>query len=137
MGVDAMCECVDLVRDGKAQKIPQDDSKATYESWCRKADAQIDWSKPVDVVYNLIRGANPQPGAWTTHDGKTLQIFDAEKIASAAGTPGEVTEIGGDGFKVAAKGGQILVKRVKPEGGGKLAAAEFAQSGLAKGARLG
>src|SRR3546814_7127382 len=66
MGVDAMCECVDLVRDGKAQKIPQDDSKATYESWCRKADAQIDWSKPVDEVYNLILGTNPQPGAWTT-----------------------------------------------------------------------
>ncbi|WP_119460969.1 formyltransferase family protein [Rhodospirillaceae bacterium SYSU D60014] len=137
MGVKAMLEAVDLVRDGKAQKVKQDESKATYEGWCRKDDVQIDWSKPVDEVYNLIRGANPQPGAWTTHDGKTLQIFDAEKIASAAGTPGEVTEVGGDGFKVAAKGGQILVKRVKPEGGGKVAAAEFAQNGLAKGARLG
>lgn len=137
MGVKAMLEAVDLVRDGKAQKVKQDESKATYEGWCRKDDVQIDWSKPVDEVYNLIRGANPQPGAWTTLDGKTLQIFDAAKIASAAGTPGEVTEIGSDGFKVAAKGGQILVKRVKPEGGGKVAAAEFAQSGLTTGARLG
>jgi methionyl-tRNA formyltransferase len=138
MGVQAMLEAVDLVRDGQAPKIKQDESKATYEGWCRKEDVQIDWSKPVDEVYNLIRGANPQPGAWTTHQGKTLQIFDAAKIAEAAGQPGEVTEVGGDGFKVAAKGGQILVKRVRPEGGGKAAAAEFAQGGgIAKGVRLG
>lgn len=138
MGVQAMLEAVDLVRNGQAPKIKQDESKATYEGWCRKEDVQIDWSKPVDEVYNLIRGANPQPGAWTTHKGKMLQIFDAAKTAEAAGQPGEVTAVGGDGFKVAAKGGQILVKRVRPEGGGKVAAAEFAQGGgIAEGVRLG
>ena len=44
MGVDAMVEAIDLVRAGKAPRIAQDDSQATYESWCRKADARIDWS---------------------------------------------------------------------------------------------
>ena len=28
------------------------------------------------IVYNLIRGCNPAPGAWSTLDGKILQIFD-------------------------------------------------------------
>ncbi|MFQ5627024.1 MAG: methionyl-tRNA formyltransferase, partial [Methyloligellaceae bacterium] len=65
MGVEAMCESVDLVRDGKAPRIEQDDSKATYESWCRKKNAEIDWSKPVQEVHNLIRGTDPAPGAWT------------------------------------------------------------------------
>ena len=55
MGVDAMMEAVDLVRAGKAPRIPQDDSQATYESWCRKADAQ-------DRLEQAgVRGLQPDP----------------------------------------------------------------------------
>ena len=138
LGVDAMLESVDLIAAGKAPRIAQDHSKATYESWCRKADAEIDWAKPAAEVYNLIRGTNPQPGAWTRHDGKTLQIFDSARIEEAAGAPGEVTAVDDEGFTVAAQGGQIRVKRVRPEGEGKVAAGEFAAAhGLAVGTRLG
>lgn len=138
MGVEAMVESVDLVRDGKAPKIEQDEAKATYESWCRADDVEIDWSKPVDEVYALIRGANPQPGAWTKHNGKTLQIFDCRKAASGDGGPGEVVAIGDDGITVAAGGGALNLQRVRPEGDKKLKAADFVLgSGIAVGAKLG
>jgi methionyl-tRNA formyltransferase len=138
LGVQAMLEAVDLMRAGNPPRIPQDHSKASYESWCKREHAEIDWRKPADEVYNLIRGTNPQPGAWTTFQGKTLQIFDAAKLAGTAGAPGEVTGVGEDGFIVAARGGQILVKRVRPQGQGKIPAAEFAaNAGLRPGARLG
>ena len=69
--------------------------------------------------------------------GKTLQIYDSAKVAGG-GAPGEVIGISGEGFKVAAGGGEILVKRVRPQGEGKIGAAEFAaNAGLAKGTRLG
>ena len=64
MGLDACVEAANLIESGNAPKIPQDDSKATYESWCKKSDARIDWKKPGNEIYNLIRGCNPQPGAW-------------------------------------------------------------------------
>ena len=138
LGVQAMLESVELVKAGKAPKIPQDESQATYEGWCRKDDIEIDWSKPVSEVYNLIRGANPQPGAWTTFKRETLQILDCARLGDAGGAPGEVTDVTGGGFAVAAGGGQILVKRVRPEGRKKLAAGEFATgAGLTKGIRLG
>ncbi len=137
MGVEAMVECVDLVRDGKATKTPQDHSKATYESWCRKADAEIDWSKPVDEVYNLIRGTNPQPGAWTTCNGNELKIFDSRKV-EGSGTPGEVIAVDGDSFTVAAKGGAIRVDRVRPHDDKKISAGDFAaKAGLSVGTKLG
>ena len=69
IGVDAMIEGVDLVNTGKPPRVDQNHENATYESWCRKDDAEVDWSKPVQDVYNLIRGTNPQPGAWTTFQG--------------------------------------------------------------------
>jgi methionyl-tRNA formyltransferase len=133
-----MVEAVDMFREGRATRTPQDDSKATYESWCRKKDAEIDWAKPAADVYNLIRGTNPQPGAWTTHNGKTLQIFDSAKVAGANGAPGEVLDVGEAGITIAAADGAILAKRVRPEGGDKIPAGEFAAAaGLKKGARLG
>ena len=138
LGVEAVLEAVDLVKAGDPPRIKQDDSQATYESWCKKADAEIDWSKPVDEVYNLIRGTNPQPGAWTVHDGKELKIFDCAKVAGAGGAAGEVTDVTDESFIVATAGGGIEVKRVRPADDKKTPAGEFiANSGLAKGALLG
>ena len=137
MGVDAMMEAVDLVRDGKAPRIPQDDSQATYESWCKKADAEIDWNKPAREVYNLIRGTDPQPGAWTLIDGTEVQIYDSAP-SQQAGAPGTVLAVAGDSLQVAAQDGSIVIKRVRPKGGKKMDAGEFARgSGLSAGKRVG
>jgi len=138
MGVDAMLEAVDLVRYGQASKVEQDHSKKTYESWCKKENAEIDWSKPAEEVYNLIRGANPSPGAWTTHDGKAVQIFDATRSDDIFGTPGEIVAISDGGVSVAAKDGGIVMKRVRFESRDKIPAIDFtSQNGLDIGAKLG
>lgn len=149
MGVDAMIEAVDMVRSGNAPKTPQwelagldaevDPSElGTYEGWCREEQAEIDWSEPADTVYNLIRGANPQPGAWTTYDGGPLQVFDSHKAEGAhAGEAGTVVRIADDGFEVATGDGSIKVMRVRPAGQGKVPAVEFAASaGLRVGHRF-
>ena len=83
MGVKAMLEAADLVVAGKHKEVVQDESQATYEGWCRKAEAKLNWANHVDFIYNLIRGCNPAPGAWTTLDGAELQIFDARKHPGA------------------------------------------------------
>ena len=138
LGVDAMLESVDLIKAGQAPRIAQNESQATYESWCKRSDAEIDWSKPAAEVYNLIRGTNPQPGAWTRCNGATLQIYDSAKLAIGGGAPGEVIALDESGFTVATADGAIQVQRVRPQGGGKVAAADFAaESGLALGAKLG
>ena len=143
MGVQAMLEAADLVLAGKHTETVQDESHASYEGWCRTAEAKIDWAKPIDHVYNLIRGCNPAPGAWTTFNGKKLQIFDARKtlfrrFAEVPGKIGEVTGITAQSFKVTAQGGTIEVLRAKFEDGKKVTGGELAQSGgLAAGALLG
>jgi methionyl-tRNA formyltransferase len=137
MGVESMLEAVDLVKAGNAPKVKQEESRATYEGWCKTENVQIDWNKPADEVFNLIRGANPQPGAWTTVGGKSVQVYESRK-AGGKGKPGQVTAVGDDSITVAAQGGQIEVQRVRPEGGAKTSAAEFAKAaGLDVGAKLG
>ena len=124
MGVDAMMEAVDLVREGIAQKLIQDESQFTYESWCKKEDVEIDWGSPVGNIYNLIRGSNPQPGAWTKYNDEIVQIFDCTMLLGDLGSAGTVTTIGKESFTIAANGGGIVVQRVR-SGKDKMSAVEF------------
>jgi methionyl-tRNA formyltransferase len=142
MGVEAICEGVDLVKAGKAPRVKQDDSKSTYEGWCAAENAKIDWAKPWEQIHNLVRGCNPAPGAWTTLDGKKLQIFDTKPLPAhdpkgIGGKMGEVVAIDADSFTVACADGRIRVGRVKPAEGAKVGAGEFAASTkLVLGTRL-
>jgi methionyl-tRNA formyltransferase len=138
LGVEAMMESVDLVREGRAPKIVQDDEKATYESWCRKGDVEVDWSRPVGDVYNLIRGANPRPGAWTTIDGQEVEVLDCERVDGDPGAPpGQVVDVDGERLVVAADGGAIALRVVRADGE-KTAAGDYARSvGVEPGALLG
>jgi len=93
-------------------------------------------------VYNLIRGCNPAPGAWTLFKGKKLQLFDARKhptrtFSQVHGKVGGVTEVG-QGMFVTAHGGHIEVLKVRYDEGKKISAAQFcAEAGITVGTRLG
>jgi methionyl-tRNA formyltransferase len=139
LGIDAVMEAIDLIKEGKAPRIPQDESKATYEPLCDDSHARIDWSCPIQEVYNLIRGTNPRPGANTTFQGGPLKVLDSEmRRGVGAAVPGEVVEVSAAGLLVGAPGGAILVKRVQPEGGPRMEAVEFAKvNQMAAGHRLG
>jgi methionyl-tRNA formyltransferase len=137
MGVDAMIEGLELVKNGIIIKHDQRLEDGSYESWFKKDHAKLDWAKPVDEVYNIIRAANPAPGAWTTVGGDEVQIFDSAK-ASGEGTPGEVVSVSEEGATVQANGGRIVVKRVRPKGGAKQPAAEWAEAAsITAGSQLG
>jgi methionyl-tRNA formyltransferase len=138
LGVEAIAEAVELIKTGNPPRIVQDESKATYDPPCRDEHAKIDWSKPAQEIYNLIRGCDPQPGAHTTWQGKVVRIFDARMQNSANSVAaGQVTAIGGEEITVALNGGTLTVKRMRGEGA-KISAAEFAkQLDLKVGDRLG
>jgi methionyl-tRNA formyltransferase len=143
MGVDAILEAAELVLAGRHTETAQDETKASYEGWCRSDEARIDWAKPIDHVYNLVRGCNPAPGAWTTSNGKKLQIFDARKtvfrrFAEVPGKIGEVGGVTGQSFHVTAQGGLVEVLKARLEDGKKVSGGELLQAaGIQAGAVLG
>lgn len=138
MGVEAMAEAVALVASGNAPRIAQDHARSTYEPPCRDEHARIPWFAPADRVYALIRGCNPQPGAWTTFEDTKLRIFDCALTGNEEpGRPGAVLRVDAAGFEVRLNGGVLRVQRVQPEGSGKRPAGEWAaEAGLHAGARL-
>ena len=92
----------------------------------------------VDFVHNLIRGCDPAPGAWTTLNGKKLQLFDAQQASRAHLRRGQGQDrrnhrVTDKSFQVTAQGGRIEVLRAKLGDGKKVAAATcFAGGSRAK-----
>lgn len=139
LGVEAMAEAVALIKAGAAPRIEQDESKATYEGWCKAENVVIDWSQPVDAIYNLVRGSDPSPGSGTTFKGDAVRFFNTSKDSGGTDrAPGTVEAITDKGIALAAEGGSITVGRVQPAGEKKMDAKEWAERvGLSVGDRFG
>jgi methionyl-tRNA formyltransferase len=143
MGIAALEEAADLVVNRAAVGTPQDESQASYEGWCRDAEAQINWHNHVDLIHNLIRGCDPAPAAWTTFKGTKLQLHAVRKhpartFGQVKGAVGAVTAIGEQSIFVTAQGGQIEVFKLRYGGGKKLPAPQVCtEAGLGVGAILG
>ncbi|HET8995714.1 MAG TPA: methionyl-tRNA formyltransferase [Acetobacteraceae bacterium] len=140
MGVSALVEVAELVVAGKAPALAQYEPNAGYEGIIRDAETQINWANHVDITYNLIRGVNPAPGAWTTQDGRKLFLFDAAKriartFSEVKGKKlGEVVAQTEKGLLIHGQGGFIEVHRLRWHDGKKIPAQE---AGIAVGTVLG
>lgn len=139
MGVHAMVEAVELIKKGKAPRIPQDDSKATYEPPCDDRVAALDFERPLKDVYNFIRGCDPQPGAYTTFRGRRVRLYDAKMESfPIEEKAGEIISLDEDGVQIAVMEGIIRIGKLRVEKGEKVGALEFSKlTDLKMGDRFG
>jgi methionyl-tRNA formyltransferase len=134
LGVDAMAEAVDAVANGTATYVPQDESRATHQGLVDDAVARIDWSQDAAAIDRLIRGCDPQPGAWATLGDVSVRLFGGCRLDGASdAASGSVLGVEDERLVIAAKGGCLGVARVKAGDGKKGPAAE---SGIVEGVRL-
>ncbi len=128
LGVKAMVEAIDLIKGGKAPRILQDESQATYEPPCDDRVAAVDFSKPIREIYNLIRGCDPQPGAHTSIKGKKVRLYEARMEPVNVDKPaGEIVAIDDRGVQIAVKGGTLRIGKLRIDQGEKSGPMEFAQ----------
>ena len=106
---------------------PRTRARRPMRAGCARPRARINWANHVDFVYDLIRGCNPAPGAWTTRwASKKLYLFDAKKVmaptfgAVRGKKLGEVVSAGPEGMRIHAQGGFIEVSRVRLDDGAKI-----------------
>ncbi len=141
LGVEALTEALDLVKEGRAPKISQEESQATYEPPCGEEHARVDWSKPLKVIYDLIRGCDPQPGAWSLFRGLKVQLYSAKPMEQVPGgkkgKPGEILGVDEKGLLIAAGQGGLLIGKLRPQGGAKVDGASFAkEQGIQEGEKF-
>ncbi len=140
-GAEAAAESVALLRRSGAPRIPQDHERASHAPPVQRAELCLDWGRSAVTLGRLVRALSPQPGARTSHRGRLLKILSARVGKNAPeqeGMPGEVTELGKNGFRVGTGQGGLSVLLVQPAGGKVMPAADYARGyHLQQGERFG
>lgn len=81
IGGDKILEAIQLIEEGKARFIPQEEDKATYAKKIKKEDEIIHWNKSAKEIIAQIHGLNPRPGACFTYKEEKIKIWKAEYVA--------------------------------------------------------
>lgn len=123
LGANAIVDALPLIEMGRANFIPQDDSLATFSKIIKKEDAFIDWSKPAQEIYNMVRAYNPAPVAYTSFNGEPFKIYQCS-LVDKQGEIGEVLSNDKE-LIVACGNGAISLETVQKAGGKPMKITDF------------
>lgn len=141
LGARLLCQTIDLISEGSAPRLPQDDSLVTFAPKIEPNDEIIDWSNKSQVIDNQVRALRPRPGAYTYYQGRRVKIWRAiPGNANGPGgmEPGTVLSLDTEQLTVATGSGMLHVVEVQPENGKRLSAQAFANGyRIQVGDRLG
>lgn len=85
LGAQALTNCIRMLVKGELpQAAVQDESRAVYAHKLSKAEAELDWNQPADVLQRRVQAFNPWPVAWCEIDGQRLRIWKAEVVDDIA-----------------------------------------------------
>ena len=117
-------ETVDNIIAGTVTSVPQDhfkDVPLTPAPKIFRETCRIDWNQPTKCIYDFIRGLSPYPAAWTTLEGKSVKIYEAEKEETkATEKPGLISTDNKNNLKVATADGWLHIKTLQLEGKKKM-----------------
>jgi methionyl-tRNA formyltransferase len=149
IGAQLLVKTIKGLADGRLKETPQTSDVSREASGVREQPAEtnspltthhslkhapkiftetckIDWNKPVNEVYNLIRGLAPYPAAFTFLNDKKLKIYKAEKIyGTHTDTPGSFKTDSKSFLYFACTDGYISILELQLEGKKKMDIASF------------
>lgn len=126
MGATLLIDTLKSLLKGDITPIKQDNSLATFAPNIKREDERIDFSKTKEELFNLIRGLNPFPGAYSTLDGKIVKIYSSRiSYDYNFSSYGEVTNIYKDGIGVSTKNGEIIITEIQIEGKKRMTVLEY------------
>ena len=130
IGAQLLVKTIEGLQNGSLHEKNQDDSihdiELKHAPKIFTETCQIDWSKPVQEVHNLIRGLSPFPGAMAVLNSKMLKIYKSEKeLAVPGNNPGEFVTDGKTFLKFACANGYIHVRELQLDGKKRIAIEDF------------
>lgn len=126
MGAQALQHCLMLATDNQLpEPVSQDDTHTVYAGKLSKAEAELDWNKPAEVLQREVRAFNPWPVTWCELGGQRLRIWQAEAVENKAGlSPGEVSESNAE-IVIGTADNALKILEIQRAGGQRMSAAEY------------
>ena len=142
IGSELLAETLSSLEAGTLRRIPQDESKMTYDPMLNREMGEVDFRRPAALVRGQINGLNPWPCAGVNWQGERLKLLRAsaaETEATAGSRPGEVlVSSPKDGLILACGDGAVRVLELQAPGGKKMRVEDFLRGhGIPVGTILG
>lgn len=78
LGRDLLLETLPKISDGSVQKVTQNEEKVVFSPNITKDQERITSKMTAQEANNLLRGLNPDPGAYMMVNGKRFKVWKAE-----------------------------------------------------------
>lgn len=125
-GAKVLCETLDLIKEGKAPRTPQNHDEFSYAPIMDKNLGHVDFSKSAKEVHNLVRGVNPWPSAYTNYMDKKMKVWKTKVLdEKSSKEPGTILKVDQDGIKVATKDNVILISEIQMPNKKRMEVKEF------------
>ncbi len=117
LGGQSLAKAVELMKQGKLEPVPQDNTKASHAPMLTKAQGHIDWQQTAESIHCTIRGLDPWPSAYSFLNGKRFRFFAPELVAKrATEAPGTICQADAQGLLIATGSDYLRIREIQPEG---------------------
>lgn len=127
LGAQLLLQTLQQLEAGVCPRTPQNPDEASYYPLLKKETGLIDWTQSARTVFNLVRGVDPWPGAYTPMEGGTLKVWKAAAHAQSAGAqPGMVLRSSArEGLFVATGDGVLELLEIQAPGSRRMNAKDY------------
>lgn len=127
LGAESIVEALRLLEQNRLERVPQDNTQATYAAKLSKAEAQIDWASDAAQIERAVRAYNPFPVAIATFNATPIKIWQASVRDGLSGNPGAVLSVEKGGVIVACGQDALCLEVLQRPNAKALPAAQFVQ----------
>lgn len=127
IGAALLVKTVQGLSGGSLSEMPQDRQQILHHApKIFTETCKIDWNKPVNEIYNLIRGLSPYPTAFTYLDDKMLKVYKSQKLLTTPlSEPGNMETDNKTFIRFSGIDGYIVLKEIQLEGKKKMLTEDF------------
>jgi len=128
MGGELLVQTIEQIRQGTAQRTPQDPAQVTYAPMLSRALSPIDWTQPAKAIHDKVRGLIPWPATSTdAFTAEPVKVFRTTLIPGQSNKePGAVVKADKEGIDVVCGDGRLVrILELQAPGSRRMAAADY------------
>lgn len=125
LSVKLLIKALEAIDVDRIKAIPQDNSKASFAPILKKGNGRIDWTREAEDIYNMVRGMDPWPGAFTYYKGEVWRVWKTAVGNNSNGTPGTVINVDGGKIDIACGKGAISITEMQPANKKRMVVSDF------------
>lgn len=138
IGAELLIRTIRAMEAGSLKRIPQDETKMTYDPMMTKELSRPDWNRDAAEIRGLINGLNPWPCVSVPYEGGRLKLLRAERF-EGRGEPGTVIKADPKtGLVIACGSGAVRIMELQAPGGKQMKSEDYLRGhGIPEGTDFG